>query len=47
MLLEEFKPAMSSLRGRQTMDAQIDAIVKTNASGQINRTAFMTVRMTG
>ncbi|KAF8212214.1 hypothetical protein K438DRAFT_1708496 [Mycena galopus ATCC 62051] len=31
-LLEEFKPVLDSLRGRQSLDAQIDAITKSEAS---------------
>ncbi|KAJ7109426.1 hypothetical protein C8R44DRAFT_634983 [Mycena epipterygia] len=31
-LLEEFKPVLESLRGRQSLEAQIDAIVKSEAS---------------
>ncbi|KAJ7774888.1 hypothetical protein B0H16DRAFT_78349 [Mycena metata] len=32
-LLDEFKPVLDSLRARQSLDAQIDAIVKSEASG--------------
>jgi nuclear pore complex protein Nup133 len=31
-LLDEFKPVLESLRGRQPLEAQIEAIVKSEAS---------------
>ncbi|KAJ7449858.1 hypothetical protein FB451DRAFT_741132 [Mycena latifolia] len=42
-LLDEFKPVLESLRGRQSLEAQIDAIVKSEASRLSDHRALMLI----
>lgn len=42
-LLDEFKPVLESLRGRQSLESQIDAIVKSEASRLTDHRALMLI----
>lgn len=42
-LLQEFKSALESIRGRQSLESQIDIIVKAKASNLVERKALQQV----
>ena len=44
-LLQEFRSALESIRGRQPLDIQIDTIVRVKASGLADRKALAHVRV--